>query len=138
MQSPQRKLYRKNHDRIYYNHVVRRVNCTLTKPEHAELCRIAVRAGYKLTVYLKKAALAYERQQFVVPLDVEAKLQKIILVMRNIGANLNQIAARVNRRRVAAEVDIGKTRALVDHLEDMIKTFIRNPKRLHDHRIDES
>lgn len=138
--SPQekRRINRRKHDQTYYNHVTKRVNCTLTNEEYREIFRHAKDAGYKPTVYLKKAALAYIRQDYLVPVRLEKKLQKFVVIMRNIGRNINALALRANRTLKVREVDFRSLEKLVYHLEDQVKLFIRNPEKRNADILDES
>lgn len=124
-----RRFNRQIHDQTYYKLVVKRVNCTLSNEEYREICRHAKDAGYKPTVYMKKAALAYIRQDYLVPVRVETKLQKFVVIMRNIGRNINALALRANRTLKVRAVDLRSLEKLVYHLEDQVKQFIRNPQK---------
>jgi hypothetical protein len=139
-QSKHRKrwLNRRIHDQTYYNRVVKRVNCTLSNEEYRELCRYAKDAGYKPTVYLKQAAFTYMKQNYLVPVQVETKLHKFVVIVRNIGRNINALALRANRTLKVREVDFRSLEKLVYHLEDQVKLFIRNPEKRDADILDES
>lgn len=123
------RFNRKLHDQTYYNKVVKRLNCTLSNQEYREICGHAKEAGYKPTAYLKKAALAYVRQEYIVPVQVEARLRNFIIIMRNIGRNINVLALRANKMLKVREPDFRRAEALVRHLECQVKLFIRYPTK---------
>ena len=126
--SNSRKHYYKAY-RQKYKQLVKRVNCTLIRDEYEELSRQASKAGLKLTPYVKRAAFAYTKQEYVVPLRVEEDLQEIIWLLRSIGNNLNQLAAKANTLKQATIFDLKKAKKSVHELESIIKNFVRNPSK---------
>ena len=123
---------RKNYHEAYrqkYRHLVKRVNCTLTKKEYEELSRHANKAGLKPTPYIKKTALAYANHEYIVPKNIEADLLEVIWLLRNIGNSLNQLAARANTLKKTTVFDLMKAKKNIHDLETTIKNFVRNPPK---------
>ena len=123
-----RKHYYKAY-RQKYKQLVKRVNCTLIRDEYEELSRQASKAGLKLTPYVKRAAFAYTKQEYIVPQKVEEDLQEIIWLLRSIGNSLNQLAAKTNTLKRATIFDLKKAKKSVHELESIIKNFVRNPAK---------
>lgn len=121
-----RRLYLKEHEKRY-KLAVKRVKCTLSNEEYNVLLQRARKDGSKPALYLKRASFAYFERRYIVPPNIEADLQRLIVVMRNIGNSLNQIAAKTNKLKRATVFDLRKAKERVDRLEDAIKVFIRNP-----------
>jgi len=125
MDDPSSKI-RKNYQKTYrqkYRHLIKRVNCTLLKDEYEELSRQASKAGLKLTPYVKRAAFAYTKQEYIVPRKVEEELREIIWLLRNIGNNLNQLAARANTLKKTTVFDLMKAKKSIHDLETTIKNL---------------
>lgn len=113
---------------LYYRAATKRINCTLTKAEYAAVEKRAQRLKMKPTACLKALALAYSEQSYLVPANVEAKLEAVVFLLRNIANNVNQVARRANQTRQASFQDYLMLKEEVMTLEDRIKRAIRNPK----------
>ena len=112
-----------------YKHRTKRVKCTLTRSEYMEMARHANKAGMKLTPFIKKAAMAYVRQEYIVPENQAEDLRKLVLLLRGIGNNLNQLAARSNTFKNTTMLDLMKAKKNLHNLETIIKKFVRNPTK---------
>ncbi len=133
-----RKAIRRKIDRALYPE--RRkvaVNCSLTREENARLERRARRLGMRKTTCLKELALAYSEARYIVPANVEAKLEAVVALLRNVASNVNQLAARANRNRQTNYADYLKLKEIVLTLEDRIKNAVRHPKLADGHQIHE-
>lgn len=104
------------------------VNCSLTRDENTDLERRARRLGMRKTTCLKKLAFAYSENRYLVPANIEAKLEALIVLFRNVATNINQIAHHANRNRQTSYADYLKLKEEVLTLEDRIKRATRNPK----------
>lgn len=104
------------------------LNCSLTRAEDAELQQRARRLKMSRTTCLKELAFAYSDGRYLVPPNVEAKLETVIALLRNVATNINQMAARANRNRQANYSDYLTLKKEVLTLEDRIKHAVRNPK----------
>lgn len=137
--SNNRKSYQKAY-RQKYRHLVKRVNCTLTLDEYEELAKRASKAGFKITPYFKKAAIADTNQEYIVPHRVEEELREVIWLIRNIGNSMNQLAARANTLKKTTVLDLMKAKRNIHDLETTIKKFVCNPpkqRQSDDSKIDE-
>lgn len=146
-------------DLLFYSVNIKRINCTFTKKEYLILLKHAENTGLRPTLFLKKAALAYLQKQYLVPVNLEDKLLTIIYIMRNIGNNINQLAAKVNninkeksnlknstclyqqarerknKEKLNAVFDLLKAKENLHRLEDLIENFIKNPNSINDCKI---
>ena len=113
---------------LYYRAATKRINCTLTKAEYAAVENRAHRLKMKPTACFKALALAYSEGRYLVPISVEAKLEAVAFLLRNIANNVNQVARRANQTRQASFQDYLVLKEEVMTLEDRIKQAIRNPK----------
>jgi len=113
---------------LYYRAATKRINCTLTKAEYAAVSARAARIQMKPTACFKALALAYSDQRYLVPPDIEAKLEAVVFLLRNVANNVNQIARRANQMRQANFQDYLILKEEVLTLEDRIKRAIRTPK----------
>lgn len=113
---------------LYYRAATKRINCTLTKAEYIAVEKRAQRLKMKPTACFKALALAYSEGRYLIPTGVEAKLEAVTFLLRNIANNVNQVARRVNETRQANFQDYLVLKEEVVTLEDRIKRVIRNPK----------
>lgn len=113
---------------LYYRAATKRVNCTLTTAEYATVSARAARLHMKPTVCFKALALAYSDQRYLVPPNVEAKLEAVVFLLRNIANNVNQVARRANQMKQASFQDYLILKEEVLTMEDRIKRAIRTPK----------
>lgn len=104
-----------------------RLNCSLSQAEIEVIAQKADKAGLSPTAYLKKAALAYMNKKYLIPKDVQQELQKITVLLRNIGTNINQMALRTNKLKKTTVFDLYKAKELIGVLENQIDHFIYNP-----------
>ena len=113
------EVYRKEH---------RYINCVLTLEEYDLLKNYAQASGQKPTVYLREAAFAYMGKRYLVPKDIEEQLKLLVVEIRKIGGNVNQVAKRANRMQKLMVWDAVRARERINQLEDRVKAFIRNPQ----------
>lgn len=113
---------------LYYRAAMKRINCTLTTSEYSAVKKRAERLHLKPTACFKALALAYSDQRYVVPANVEARLEAAIALLRNVANNVNQIARRANQAGQASFQDYLALKEEVLTLEDRIKRAVRNPK----------
>lgn len=113
---------------LYYRAATKRINCTLTKAEYIAVEKRAQRLKMKPTACFKALALAYSEGRYLVPTGVEAKLESVVFLLRNIANNVNQIACRANEAKQASFQDYLALKEEVLSLEDKIKRAVRNPK----------
>jgi hypothetical protein len=122
------RVRRKVNACLYYRAAIKRINSTLTKTEYATVKTRAARLHMKPTACFKALALAYSEQHYLVPANVEAKLEAVIALLRNIASNVNQVARQANQIGQVGLQDYLVLKEEVLTLEDKIKRAIRNPK----------
>ena len=106
---------------------VRRVSATLSADEYAALKASAARNDERVTTHLKRCALAYVESRYLVPPDIEARLDDFVAVMRGIGNNINQLARHSNEVRLFLETS--NLYVELKRMEDEVTRFTRNPPR---------
>ena len=101
---------------------------TLTKAEYRR-SRKAAQATPEGNppLFSAKPAFAYLDQRYLVPERLEAALYALTYQLTALGNNLNQIAKHVNTQRRASAEDLSAARTLLEHAEDLITSFVRNP-----------
>jgi hypothetical protein len=111
-------VYRKDH---------RSRSIILTAAEDRRIVKAARQAGRKPAAFIREAALAYLDKRYLVPEHLEAALHVLTYQLSAFGNNLNQIARHVNTRRSASDEELSAARSLLEHTEDLITAFVRNP-----------
>lgn len=127
----EKKERRREYVRKYMNDVYRKdhpsLNVTLTKSEYRRLRKEAKVSGRKCTAFFREAAFAYLNQEYLVPERLDEALYALTYQLTAMGNNLNQIAKHVNTQRRASPEDLSAARSLLEHAEDLIDSFVRNP-----------
>ena len=106
---------------------VRRVSATLSPEEYRQLQASAAGFDERVTTHLKRCALAYVESRYLVPPDIEARLDDFVAVMRGIGNNINQLARHSNEVRLFLETS--NLYVELKRMEDEVTRFTRNPPR---------
>lgn len=123
-------------DRRAYNERIRasqkalgfhRVSVTLSPEEFGLLTERAARHGEPPTTHLKKCAFSYASDSYLVPPNTEERLSELILILRGIGNNLNQLARYSNEMKYF--LDTAEVRLQMRRMEDEIKRFITHPPK---------
>ncbi|MBI4738265.1 MobC family plasmid mobilization relaxosome protein [Candidatus Woesearchaeota archaeon] len=122
-----KSVRRKLRDKLSYKRRTKEVKCTLTRQDYAHLLRHAAGAGMRPATYLKRAAMAYMGQQYLVPDQLEQTMLKLIYELSAIGNNLNQIARKANFFQKVTVFDLREAKRLTSQLEEAVKTFITRP-----------
>jgi hypothetical protein len=102
-----------------------RVNCRLDPDEVRMLRARAREVKMKPTSLLRQAALAYLRQRFLLPPQLEETLVQLLQETRRIGTNLNQIAAKTNSLQRATGGDLRRARKLLEGFEAHLRMLDR-------------
>ena len=126
----QKKPHARYMAEVYRKKLVKYVNCALALDEYDRLKTHAEKAGRKPTTHLRESALAYMRQQYLVPKDLKEQIGNLTALLRNIAGNLNQIAKRTNHIQKLTVIDALHARSLVLKLETAIKRFINHPPKM--------
>jgi len=105
-----------------------RINCSFSKKElndYKILKSSAKQDGYNVTLYLKKCAIAYIKQKRILPMYIEIKLDRLIILTSNLANNLNQIARYVNTVKRVTVFDLIKARMIVFKFEKAVVEFFK-------------
>lgn len=125
-----------NTDRRAYNQAlretarasgVRRVSATLSPVEYTQLAASASAAGERVTSHLKTCAFAHLEARYLVPPDIEARLDDLVAIVRGIGNNINQLARHSNEMRAFLETK--DVRDDLRRMEAAVRDFVTNPPR---------
>lgn len=130
-------IRRKLNDTLYPERRRVPVNCSLSKVEDEKLRRRAKRLGMPKATCLRELAFAYSETRYLVPTNIERKLEAVVFLMRNIASNINQLAARANRNKQTNYSDYLKLKEIVLSIEDRIKQATHNPKLADDRQVNE-
>jgi Bacterial mobilisation protein (MobC) len=106
---------------------VRRVSATVSPTEYAQLAAAASAAGERVTSHLKTCAFAYLDSRYIVPADIQNRLDDLVAIMRGIGNNLNQLARHSNEMRYF--LDTKEVQLQIRRLEEEIVHFVTAPPR---------
>jgi hypothetical protein len=100
----------------------RRVNVTLSPQEYERIQINAVLYGERVTSHLKRCALAFLNTDCLIPPDVGRRLDSLLVVMRSIGNNVNQLARYSHEMRVV--LDAGQIQAHLKRMDDEVRRFV--------------
>jgi ABC-type antimicrobial peptide transport system permease subunit len=105
-----------------------RYECLLvfTLNEEKELREKAEKKKLSLKDYIKVAISTYDDGRFIVPGD--KKIQELILQIRKIGNNVNQLVRYINTNKKLDITDIQKLQKHLAEIEEKIKDLLENPK----------
>jgi len=104
---------------------VRRVSATLSPDEYRDLATSAAGFGERVTTHLKQCALAHIETRYLVPPDIETRLDDLVAILRGIGNNLNQLARHSNEMRYF--LDTKEVQLQLRRMEEEIRAFVSNP-----------
>lgn len=105
----------------------RRVAATLTSVEFDRLVHEAEAHNAKPTTHLKALAFAYLDQCWLVPPDLEARLDELLRILRGVGNNLNQLAHHSNTLR--GHLDTREIQLQLKLLDESVRAFVTEPAR---------
>lgn len=119
------KEYKKKHWEDQKKQGYRRVSVTLSGKEYDAVSRHAKLYNSTVTAHIKHLALAKLQDKYIVPENIEAKMDELVSILRGVGNNLNQLARYSNEMRYF--LDTEEVRLNVKRMEESIKDFIRHP-----------
>jgi hypothetical protein len=102
----------------------RRVYGTLTAEEYASLEQRATEAGRAVWSQIHAEAEAYARGEYLPPKDIEERIGELIVQLRRIGNNVNQLVRESYRE---GELDHRDFIAQLQELESLIRVFVKRP-----------
>jgi hypothetical protein len=106
---------------------VRRVSATLSPEEYGTLKASAAGFDERVTTHLKRCALAHLESRYLVPPDIQERLDDLVAIMRGIGNNLNQLARHSNEMKYF--LDTKEVQLQIRRLEEEIVHFVSAPPR---------
>ena len=104
---------------------VRRVSATLSPEEYQQLQASAASFNERVTTHLKRCALAHLETRYLVPPDIEERLDDLVAIMRGIGNNLNQLARHSNEMKYF--LDTKEVQLQIRRLEEELTRFVTVP-----------
>lgn len=94
--------------------------------EAIELKKFANQKKMKVPAFLKSLIKAYSKKtEYILPDD--NTLQNLILEMRKIGTNINQMAKYVNTNKTISKSEMDGFRVKLDDLEHLIVSKLTQP-----------
>ena len=114
-----RKRYQ---DRVRKTH--KRVYGTLTNDEYAQFQQRAEEARRAVWTQIQKEAEAYARGEYLPPQQAENRIAELVLQLRRIGNNLNQIARQLNTN---GEFENPEFLQQFRELENAFHNFMKQP-----------
>lgn len=130
MPSSPRSIYMKTFRDTQRKAGVRRVNVTLSAAEHSRMASAAEAHHEQLTTHLKSRAFANLDTRYLVPPDIGERLDALLVVLRGIGNNLNQLARHSNE--VRAFLDDEHVRLQLQRMDEAVRAFVERPPTAHD------
>ena len=116
-----KKEYQK-HEKQKRKSTHKRVEIQLTIAEHRAFERIAKREGISTNRLVKNMAIAYHDSQYFMPAQLQASVDKLSLLIRNIANNLNQMAHSAN---VFKQVDETIVFQHLAKLDEQVQEFVK-------------
>ncbi|GAB6044340.1 hypothetical protein JCM17961_50280 [Endothiovibrio diazotrophicus] len=107
--------FRETHKRVYG---------TLTLEEYAAFQQRAESAGRAVWAQIQAEAEAYARREYLPPQEIEVRLSELVVQLRRIGNNVNQIAHTLHGDGTLRASDLARS---LDELERLVRHFVRQP-----------
>jgi len=117
------RLYRQRYWQRFHQ-TRKRVYGTLTQDEYAELERRAKDAGRAVWTQIHAEAEAYARGEYLPPKEIEERITELIVQLRRIGTNVNQITREFN---TDGSFDEPNLLCSLDELESVVRAFVKRP-----------
>lgn len=96
----------------------------LTEKEFEVLAAAAKRHGMKLGTFIRLAAMAYVKTEYLLPSD--SAVHELEVSLRRIGNNINQLTKHVHQRGFSPE-DLVAFQQKLNELETQVSQFLRQP-----------
>ncbi len=106
-----------------------RKEVSLSQKEFDTLAIAAKRHGVQLGTFIRLAALAYVKAEFLLPSD--SRIQELEIALRRIGNNINQLTRHVHQQGMTQE-DLSAFQNKLNELEDRVAHALRQPIPLKD------
>lgn len=125
--SPHRAEKKRQYRKAYWERFAatrKRVFGTLTLDEYTRIEERAKKANRAVWAQIHAEAEAYARGEYLPPKDVEERIVELIVQLRRIGNNINQIARALNTESTLNERDLVED---LHDLETTIRAFTKKP-----------
>jgi len=119
----QKRLYRQRYWERFQK-TRKRVYGTLTSEEYAEIELRAEEAGRAVWTQIHAEAKAYAKGEFLPSKDLDEQIMELIVQLRRIGNNVNQITREFNTTGNLDQPDFVRRLA---EMETLIKDFVKKP-----------
>lgn len=78
-----------------------------------------------VTAHLKALALAHLDNEYLIPENMEKRMDELIAILRGVGNNLNQLARHSNEMKYF--LDTQEVRLQLKRMDESIREFITHP-----------
>lgn len=102
----------------------KRKEVSLSQKEFETLATAAKKHGVQLGTFIRLAALAYVKTEFLLPSD--SRIQELEVALRRIGNNINQLTRHVHQHGMTSE-DLLAFQNKLNELEDQVVHALRQP-----------
>lgn len=117
------RVYRKRYWERFHK-TRKRIYGTLTAEQYAAIEQRAEDAGRAVWTQIHAEAAAYARGEYLPPKDIEKQISELIIQLRRIGTNVNQITREFHSKGVHDEPDLLRN---LSELEILIHAFVKKP-----------
>lgn len=117
------RVYRKRYWQRFHK-TRKRVYGTLTAEQYAAIEQRAEDAGRAVWTQIHAEAEAYARREYLPTKDVEELNRELIIQLRRIGTNVNQITREFHQEGIHDEPDLLRN---LNELETLIRAFVKKP-----------
>lgn len=104
-----------------------RATLNLTPDEHRRLLASAEGHDEKIATHIKRLALSKLDDVYLVPPDLNERMDTLLAVVRGIGNNLNQLARHSNEMR--AFMETREVQLQLRRLDDEVRKFLSAPPK---------
>lgn len=125
MNKPDSKIYKANHWKNQKESGYRRVSVTLSGDEYKRMEIEAKKHKVTVTAHLKALALAHLDNEYLIPENMEKRMDELIAILRGVGNNLNQLARHSNEMKYF--LDTQEVRLQLKRMDESIREFITHP-----------
>ena len=125
--SPHRAEKKRQYRKAYwerFSETRKRVYGTLTQEEYAQIEERAKKANRAVWSQIHAEAEAYASGEYLPSKDVEERIVELIVQLRRIGNNINQIARALNTDGRFKDRDLEGD---LEELESTIRSFVQKP-----------
>lgn len=129
LQNQWRKAYQKSYHKQYGKKRIRKT-ITLTLNEDAQLKKAIKKYDLEMNAFLKQCIFSYLNQAYIVP--EKETVEELIMQIRKIGTNVNQVARHVNGKRYAEQEQLDVLYGFLARIEAKIEEHLFNPLLLDD------